>query len=295
MYPTISVALNKKSTKESNRWPQQEQSSPISTSSMNSGNCKTDDGGWSMGTPEKGSGWGSTRSYSANSDSWSNLDTQIGGVPEVVPESTSSELSLSHSNSWLCIKTSVTSNHQRPEQRWTVDNEEDNRSQSPGGLTMITSKDENGAASAPDKDLIGISRWGNPTSTLSNNWKISEKDNCDWDDTELSFGESSQSYTVSNGSHSLSKDQQSELEASALDRSDPGSYACVSERPRSGAGTPNSRSSGGATPTQETGGRASAGSTSSVNSIGSSSSWKSDGKGSKTYTNRVGSPRKPNR
>ena len=308
VHAPISVALSKKNIKESNPWAQQQQPSQISSSSrpfasLTSGSCKPDDdGGWSMGTPEKGSGWSNVRSYGTNSESWSNLDTIEGSStsgPEVTTKSEmssrDSSLEQNLSNSWSFCKSSATSNHQKSAQTWIDDNEE-NRSQSPAGLTMITYKGENDTACVPQEDLLGINDWCLPKSTPGKTpCSVHEKDNypiCEWDNADLSFGENPPSFTVSDGSHTLSKDQivcQSELEVSTLD---PGS---MGSRSRSGAGTPNSRSSGGATPTQETGGRTSAGSTSSVNSVGSSSSWKSDGKGSKSYMNRLSSPRKSSR
>lgn len=309
IHAPISVALSKKNIKESNQWAQKQLSPQISSSSqpftsLTGGSCKPDDdGGWSMGTPEKGSGWSNVRSYGTNLESWNNLDTiEIPSTcgPEVATKSemssgvSSLEQNSSSSNSWSFHKSSGTSKHQRPAQTWIDDNEE-NRSQSPAGLTMITCKGENDIACLPQEDLLGINDWGPQKSTPGKTpCSVHEKDNyptCEWDNAELSFGENS-SFTVSNGSHTLNKDQivcQSELEASTLDHGSMGS------RSRSGAGTPNSRSSGGATPTQETGGRTSAESTSSVNSVGSSSSWKSDGKASKNYVNRLGSPRKPSR
>lgn len=266
-----------------------------------------------MGTPEKGSGWGSAKSYSTNSDSWGNPNTDespSGSGARIITESEGSSGPLLSeqkvsSNAWLSGENSITINqsHQRSG-TWTNDSEEEKRSQSPSGLIMITSRDNIGAH---QDEFIGISNWGNQETKcmMGNSWKVpSEKDNCtasDWDDAELSFNENSQCLTLSNGNDALSKEQSlsySELECSSLDRYDPGSYTFSAETSRSETGTPtrsNSRSSGGATPTQETGGRTSAGSTSSVNSIGSSSSWKSDGKGGKTYTNRLGSPRKPSR
>ena len=309
VHAPISVALSKKNIKESNQWAQQQQSSQITSSqpfaSLTSDSCKPDDdGGWSMGTPEKGSGWSNVRSYGTNSESWSNVDTietpstsgpEVATKSEMSSKVSSLEQNPSSSNSWSFRKSSATSNHQRAAQTWIDDNEE-NRSQSPAGLTMITYKGENDTACLPQEDLLGINDWGLPKSTPGKTTcSVHENDNyhtCEWDNAELSFGEKSPSFTVSNGSHTLSKDQivcLSEVEASTLD---PGS---MGSRSRSRAGTPNSRSSGGATPTQETGGRTSAGSTSSVNSVGSSSSWKSDGKGSKSYMNRLGSPRKPSR
>lgn len=255
-----------------------------------------------MGTPEKGSGWGSTTTTRPTSDSWNNLDTNESNVTAAITESvrsTSSDQSVLNSV-WLSDSNEHES-HQRPDLAWTKDNEEEeSRSRSPGGLTMFaSSRGDNDTFSAPQDDDMGISNWGDPKAkpVVANNWKIQprvhEKDNfsaSEWDDPELS---NSQCPTVSNGNSTLNKEHgHLEFESSSLDRYDP---AFVGETSHSGAGTPNSRSSGGATPTQETGGRTSAGSTSSVNSIGSSSSWKSDGKGSKTYTNRLGSPRKPNR
>lgn len=247
-----------------------------------------------MGTPEKGSGWGSTTSARPNPDSWSNLDTSESNGAATITESdrsTSSEQTVLN-NAWLS-DSGERESHQRPDLAWTKDNEEDgSRSHSPGGLTMIASSRGDNTFSAPQDDDMGISNWGDPKAkpVMSNNWKIQprvhEKDNfvtSDWDDPELS---NSQCPTVSNGNSHL------EFESSSLDRYDP---TFVGETSHSGAGTPNSRSSGGATPTQEAGGRTSAGSTSSVNSVGSGSSWKGDGKSSKAYTSRLGSPRKPNR
>ena len=262
-----------------------------------------------MGTPERGSGWGATtRTYSTNSDSWGNLDTNEsnGAAPSTESDkSTSSEQEVLNSL-WHSSKTSGSDGQSYQELAWTKDNEEEqNGSHTPGGLMMIaSSREDNDTSSPPQDDFMGINNWGDPKAKpmMGNNWKISprvhEKDNfvaSDWDDADLSFGENSQCPTLSNGNPALSKEHSLshlEFESSSLDRYDP---AFVGESSHSGAGTPNSRSSGGATPTQETGGRTSAGSTSSVNSIGSGSSWKSDGKGGKTYTNRLGSPRKPNR
>ena len=262
-----------------------------------------------MGIPEKGSGWGGARSYSTNLESWSNLEaaeSSNGSGARVTNESeitsrSSSEQNFS-SNSCMSGKSGDDCIQPCEGQDWINDNDEENRSQSPGGLTMITS-DYDTTSTTPQDDFMGINNWGNPKTKamMGNNWKVPpsmhEKESylgSEWDDSELSFNENSQYLTVSNGNRVLSNEQsfcQSEHEVP----NDFGNYTSMGEASRSGAGTPNSRSSGGATPTQDTGGRTSAGSTSSVNSIGSSSSWKGDGKSNKTYTNRLGSPRKPSR
>ena len=241
-----------------------------------------------MGTPEKGSGWGSTVSR-PNPDSWNNLDTNESNGAGTTTEAVSAE----QTNVWL----SDSESRQRSDLAWSKDSEEeDGRSQSPGGLTMIASNEGDNAHQSDD---MGISNWGDSkaNTVVGNSWKIqsrvNEKDDFvspEWDDPELS---NSQCPTISNGNPTLNKDHgHLELESSSLDRYD---STNMGETSHSGAGTPNSRSSGGATPTQEAGGRTSAGSTSSVNSVGSGSSWKSDGKSNKVYTSRLGSPRKPNR
>lgn len=253
-----------------------------------------------MGTPEKGSGWGSTTGR-PNTESWSNLDTNESSGAPVTTESdrsVSTEQAVLN-NAWLS-DSSEQESHQRPNLAWTKDSEEEeSRSHSPGGLTMIVSSRGDTVSSAPQVNDIGISNWGDPKAkpVVGNNWKIQahthegdDFDTPDWDDPELS---NSQCPTVSNGNCTLNKERgHLECESSSLDRYD---ATFVGETSHSGAGTPNSRSSGGATPTQETGGRTSAGSTSSVNSVGSGSSWKNDGKSGKTFTSRLGSPRKPNR
>jgi hypothetical protein len=295
------IALNKKTVKESNRWSQPQQSVPSTPTlhSYSSGNCKTDDGGWSMGMPEKGSGWGSTIAR-PNPDSWNNLDTctneSNGAATATESDRSGSTEQTVLNNAWLS-DSSERESRQRPDLAWSKDSEEEEgRSQSPGGLTMIASN--KGDSAQQDNDM-GISKWGDSKAkaVVGNNWKVQphvhEKDNFvspEWDDPELS---NSQCPTVSNGNSTLNKEHgHLEFESSSLDTYDP---MFMGETSHSGAGTPNSRSSGGATPTQEAGGRTSAGSTSSINSVGSGSSWKSDGKGSKTYTSRLGSPRKPNR
>lgn len=244
-----------------------------------------------MGTPEKGSGWG-TATARPNPDSWSNLGTNESNGAATSTESDRSEQTVLNS-AWQ----SDDGEHEscpKPDLAWSKDSEEEeSRSHSPGGLTMIAS------SSTPQDDDMGINNWGDPKAkaVMSSNWKVQprvqERDSFvtpDWDDPELS---NSQCPPVSNGNFALNKEHgHLEFESSSLDRYD---TSFVGETSHSGAGTPNSRSSGGATPTQETGGRTSAGSTSSVNSVGSGSSWKSDGKSNKTYTSRLGSPRKPNR
>ena len=244
-----------------------------------------------MGTPEKGSGWGSTVSR-PNPDSWNNLDTNESNGAGTTTEADRS-ISAEQTNVWL----SDSESRQRSDLAWSKDSEEEEgRSQSPGGLTMIASNEGDNAHQSDD---MGIGNWGDSKAktVVGNSWKIqprvNEKDDFvspEWDDPELS---NSQCPTVSNGNPTLNKEHgHLEFESSSLDRYD---STNMGETSHSGAGTPNSRSSGGATPTQEAGGRTSAGSTSSVNSVGSGSSWKSDGKSNKVYTSRLGSPRKPNR
>ena len=256
-----------------------------------------------MGIPEKGSGWSGARLYNTNSESEASGGSEAGVIakPDIISRSHSSEQKVK--NLWMSGRSSDSS-YLRQGLDWTSDNDEENRSQSPGGLTMITSKGgDSDTADAPQDDFVGVNNWGNPKtrSMVSNNWKmqpsLQEKDSCpasDWDDAELT--ENSQYFGVTAGNHTLSKEQlfcQAELEGTPS--FDIGNGNFIGDVSHSGAGTPNSRSSGGATPTQEIGGRTSAGSTSSDNSIGSSSSLKSDGKGSKSYSNRLGSPRKPSR
>ena len=303
---SLSVALNKKTVKESNRWSQLQQSFP-STSRLHpisSGSNKTDDGGWSMGTPEKGSGWGSVATTRTNCDSWCNLvANESSGAVAIArrDRSTSSEQTVfNNMQPSESDGSSDSQMYQTPELVWTNDSEgEESRSHSPGGLIMIASSRGDNETFRVQDDMRTIN-WSDPKlkTAMGSSWKMPPNDNSagsDWDDTELSFGEKTRYPTASCGNRTLDTDHSqihSEFDSSSPDRYD---SALVGEMSHSEAGTPNSRSSGGATPTQETGGRTSAGSTSSVNSIGSGSSWKSDGKGGKVYTNRLCSPRKPNR
>lgn len=239
-----------------------------------------------MGTPEKGSGWSSSRSYTTNLGSWGTVDADeilSSDKTRVSEKPLSSEQNISR---FACKSRSASGQRSGPD--WT-DSDEVERSQSPGGLKMINFNE--GDNNMSDSDHEEIRGNQSKSSLRNNNWAPSP--NVDEIDTNLTSVWDSEENPDGNPKYSK---EQTLYKSEYGDKYNPGNHI-IGEVPVHGRASPNGRSSGCATPTQDNGGRISAESTSSVNSLGSVSSWKSEGKGSnqRPCANGLISPRKSSR
>ena len=298
---TSCIALNKKpAAKESNRIPLQQQSSqlPLKSfpfpSSTTTYRPEVDDGGWSMGTPEKGSGWSSCKSYTMNpgtlgagmintNEFWGLDEARASERFSSSEQNTNSSSLMSrkgHGNGAFCQKAGLD---------WG-DSDETERSQSPGGLTMISFSE--GDHEGNQEEVCG----NHTKSLLQSSWTTSSslggKDSnlaSVVDDDEPSYDKKS----PESGGNPVFKREQSMFQHEYGDMYDLVDRTATVEVPLNGRISPNHRSSGGVTPTLDTGGRTSAESNSSVNSLGSVCSWKGEGKGQNPRG--CASPRKQSR
>lgn len=169
------TAVNKKPMKESSRWQQQSSSSHHSHQTPKQSDS---DGGWSRGKPEKGSGWNRKNiQYSASASE--SMDKYTSHSWDISPSGDEVKDSVSQSN-WPTTDSKQTGNWMLSPDSHSADNDEESRSQSPGGLVMRSLRGETEVkgsffSSANDSNATGVSHWGaqNPSSeVVGSNWKL---------------------------------------------------------------------------------------------------------------------------
>ena len=175
----IYTAVNKKPMKETSRWQQQPSSSHQHHHSNQASKRSDNDGGWSKGKPEKGSGWNKKSMHHSTStpDSMDRFSSQ--GWDSASGDEVKDSVSRS---SWLTTDSKVT---ETDSDIWALsaaspglsDNDEDNRSQSPGGLVMHGGdRDTKEMLYLPvdDDSTAGVNHWETKTSSsemMGSIWK----------------------------------------------------------------------------------------------------------------------------